>query len=83
MVWCCNEVAPLLSPCRPSGPNKSLKLVSKGKDVDNFVDKLKSEGVNVVTPLSGRKQSDASKALPPPVNTERYHTSILKGKVRF
>lgn len=58
---------------RPSGPNKALKLGSRGKEVDDFVDKLKSEGENIIMPVTGKKQSDASKALPPPVNTERYH----------
>ena len=29
---------------RPSGSNKAMKLGSKGKDVDHFVDKLRSEG---------------------------------------
>lgn len=57
---------------RPSGPSKALKLGAKGKEVDNFVDKLKSEGENIIMPSAGRKQSDASKVLQPPVNTERY-----------
>lgn len=30
--------------CRPTGSNKAMKLGSKGKDVDHFVDKLRSEG---------------------------------------
>ncbi len=29
---------------RPSGPSKAMKLGSKAKDVDSFVDQLKSEG---------------------------------------
>lgn len=73
-VSICTQIyspAPVLPPCRPSGPNKALKLGSKGKELDNFVDKLKSEGENIIMPLAGKKQSDASKALPPPVNTER------------
>ncbi|XP_063063507.1 archain 1b [Engraulis encrasicolus] len=67
------RVAP--APARPSGPNKALKLGSKGKEVDNFVDKLKSEG-ETVSAVTGRKQSDASKALPPPINTESVHLKV-------
>lgn len=29
---------------RPLGSNKAMKLGSKGKDIDHFVDKLISEG---------------------------------------
>jgi len=55
--------------CRPSGPSKALKLGARGKEVDNFVDKLKSEGETIM-PSAGKKGSDASKTLPPPVNVE-------------
>ena len=75
---------------RPSGPSKALKLGAKGKEVDNFVDKLKSEGETIM-PSSGKRGSDVSKALPPPVNVERYshivvYTSsniflLIKGKI--
>ena len=57
---------------RPSGPSKALKLSARGKEVDDFVDKLKSEGENIILPSSGKRLSDASKTLTPPVNTERY-----------
>ena len=63
--------------CRPSGPSKALKLGAKGKEVDNFVDKLKSEGENIIMPSAGKKASEASKVLQPPVNTERYCSSHL------
>lgn len=56
---------------RPSGPSKALKLGAKGKEVDNFVDKLKSEGETIMS-NTGKRSSDVSKALPPPVNVERY-----------
>lgn len=56
---------------RPSGPSKALKLSVRGKEVDDFVDKLKSEGENIIQPSTGKRPSEASKALPPPVNTER------------
>lgn len=39
--------------------------------MDNFVDKLKSEGETIM-PSTGKRGSDVSKVLPPPVNVERY-----------
>ncbi|KAG1686927.1 Coatomer subunit delta [Nymphon striatum] len=35
------------APSKPSGPSKAMKLGSKNKDVDVFVDQLKSEGETV------------------------------------
>lgn len=56
---------------RSSGPSKALKLLGKGKEVDDFVDKLKSEGENIILPSTGKRPSEASKSLPPPAHTER------------
>lgn len=44
--------------------------------MDNFVDKLKSEGETIM-PTTGKRGSDVSKALPPPVNVERYRLITL------
>ncbi|KAJ8267041.1 hypothetical protein GJAV_G00137630 [Gymnothorax javanicus] len=63
-------------PSRPSGPSKALKLGARGKEVDDFVDKLKSEGENIILPSSGKRPSEASKALPPPVNMESVHMRL-------
>ncbi|KAJ4935965.1 hypothetical protein JOQ06_017490 [Pogonophryne albipinna] len=60
---------------RQSGPSKALKLGAKGKEVDNFVDKLKSEGETIM-PTSGKRGSDVSKALPPPINVEGVHLRV-------
>uniref|UniRef100_A0AAY4D3S8 Coatomer subunit delta n=1 Tax=Denticeps clupeoides TaxID=299321 RepID=A0AAY4D3S8_9TELE len=68
------KVAP--APVRPSSSSKALKLGAKGKEVDNFVDKLKSEGEHVIAPGLGRKSSDVSKVLQPPINTESIHMRI-------
>uniref|UniRef100_A0A8C1NF24 Coatomer subunit delta n=1 Tax=Cyprinus carpio TaxID=7962 RepID=A0A8C1NF24_CYPCA len=68
------RVAP--APVRPSGSSKALKLGVKGKEVDNFVDKLKSEGENIITSTAGRKASEASKVLQPPVNIESVHMRV-------
>lgn len=38
--------------------------------MDNFVDKLKSEGETIMA-TTGKKASDVSKVLSPPVNMER------------
>ncbi|NXS14358.1 COPD protein, partial [Neodrepanis coruscans] len=67
------KVAP--APARPSGPSKALKLGAKGKEVDNFVDKLKSEGENIMTSV-GKRSAEAAKVLTPPINTESVHMKI-------
>ncbi|XP_048839286.1 coatomer subunit delta-like [Brienomyrus brachyistius] len=64
------------APMRPTGPSKALKLGARGKEVDDFVDKLKSEGENIITPGTGRKLSEASKVLAAPVNTESVHMRV-------
>lgn len=66
------KVAP--TTVRPSGPSKALKLSARGKEVDDFVDKLKSEGM--VMSSTGKKTSESSKALPPPVSTESVHLRV-------
>ncbi|MEQ2180892.1 Coatomer subunit delta [Goodea atripinnis] len=63
------------TPVRSSGPSKALKLGAKGKEVDNFVDQLKSEGETIISP-SGKRGSDVSKVLPPPVNMESVHLRV-------
>lgn len=37
---------------RKQAPTRAMKLGSKGKDVESFVDQLKSEGENVITALN-------------------------------
>lgn len=70
---CCHELtwSFLCLLFRPSGPSKALKLGAKGKEVDNFVDKLKSEGENIMTAV-GKRSTEAAKVLAPPVNMERW-----------
>lgn len=58
-------------PPRPSGPSKALKLGAKGKEVDNFVDKLKSEGEMIMSSSLGKRASEAAKAHAPPIDMER------------
>ncbi|XP_062894885.1 coatomer subunit delta-like [Mobula hypostoma] len=59
---------------RPSGPSKALKLGAKGKDVENFVDKLKLEGEQISS--STKCSSEVSKVLSPPANVESVHLKI-------
>lgn len=60
------KVAP--APARPSGPSKALKLGAKGKEVDNFVDKLKSEGETIMSSNMGKRTSEATRVHVPPIN---------------
>uniref|UniRef100_A0A8C0DAG6 Coatomer subunit delta n=1 Tax=Balaenoptera musculus TaxID=9771 RepID=A0A8C0DAG6_BALMU len=68
------KVAP--APARPSGPSKALKLGAKGKEVDNFVDKLKSEGETIMSSSTGKRTSEATKVHAPPINMESVHMKI-------
>ncbi|XP_058239433.1 archain 1a [Hemibagrus wyckioides] len=67
---------PAPAPTRPSGPSRALKLGARGKEVDDFVDKLKSEGENIILSGTGKKPSEVSKSLPAPTNTESVHLRI-------
>ena len=40
---------------KPSGPNKAMKLGSKSKDAESFVNQLKSEGERVVSAMEPSK----------------------------
>ncbi|CAB3990872.1 Coatomer subunit delta [Paramuricea clavata] len=69
------SVAPKPSkPIRPAGSNKAMKLGSKGKDVDHFVDKLRSEGTDIVT--SSGKRTTAVKPSQTAVPTSGVHLKI-------
>lgn len=51
----------------------ALKLGGKSKDVDSFVDQLKSEGqkISTLSVASTNSVSSATRAKPQPENTER------------
>lgn len=51
---------------KPVAATKAMKLGSKSRDVESFVDQLKSEGENVVAPVVTR----AASALRVPVAIE-------------
>lgn len=62
---------------KPSGPSKAMRLGMKGKDVDSFVDQLKSEGENVLSPSLPSKQSSAvAKVATPAQHMEPVHLRI-------
>ncbi|ELT87396.1 hypothetical protein CAPTEDRAFT_140383 [Capitella teleta] len=56
----------------PSG-GRGMKLGSKAKDVDSFVDQLKSEGQQVVSATMSSKAGAISKSATPAVNQESVH----------
>lgn len=64
------------APVRPTGPSKALKLGARGKELDSFVDKLKSEGVDIIAPASGKRATEAAKVLCPPVSVESVHMKL-------
>lgn len=58
------------TPSRPAGSGKAMKLGSKAKDVDMFVDQLKSEGENVTQTNTG---TPAAKVATPVANQDSVH----------
>lgn len=49
-----------------------MKLGGKSKDVDSFVDQLKSEGESVMNEVSAKKpMGQTQKQILPQINTER------------
>lgn len=60
-------------PSRPSG--NALKLGGK-KDVESFVDQLKSEGENVISPTNQPKSVALAKAATPVANQESIHIRL-------
>uniref|UniRef100_A0A0L8HQT7 Coatomer subunit delta n=1 Tax=Octopus bimaculoides TaxID=37653 RepID=A0A0L8HQT7_OCTBM len=62
------------APSKPLGPSKAMKLGSKTKDVDSFVDQLKSEGETVTS--SNHSSSTINKVSTPAVNQESVHLRI-------
>jgi hypothetical protein len=57
---------------RPATSSKALKLGAKSKDVDSFVDQLKSEGEHVMSEASVKRTPQIVKAsVAAPVRTER------------
>lgn len=62
-------------PSRPQGGGRALKLGGK-KDVESFVDQLKSEGENIVSPASSGKSAAIAKVSTPITNQEAVHLRV-------
>eukprot|EP00058_Branchiostoma_floridae_P025174 XP_002610664.1 hypothetical protein BRAFLDRAFT_260557 [Branchiostoma floridae] len=61
---------------KPSPSGRAMKLGSKGKDVDHFVDKLVSEGQEVASTKASRQSAQAAKIATPAIHTESVHLRI-------
>ncbi|KAG7173256.1 coatomer subunit delta-like [Homarus americanus] len=59
------------STIKPAGSNRAMKLGSKAKDVDSFVDQLKSEGERVVS--SSESVSKMTPSTTPQIDMEPIH----------
>ncbi|XP_071531635.1 coatomer subunit delta [Panulirus ornatus] len=64
---------------KPAGPNRAMKLGSKAKDVDSFVDQLKSEGERVVS--STESVSKMAPIITPQVDVEAVHIVMAEDVV--
>jgi len=62
-------------PSKPAGGGRALKLGSKTKDVETFVDQLKSEGQECVSATSN-KPSALSKAATPAIHQDSVHIRL-------
>lgn len=62
---------------KPTSSGKAMKLGSKNKDVENFVDQLKSEGEHVInTNIPSKTANSVSKVISPAQHTEPVHIRI-------
>ncbi|GAB6018804.1 Coatomer subunit delta [Chamberlinius hualienensis] len=62
---------------KQTGSGKAMKLGSKNKDVENFVDQLKSEGEHVInTNIPLKTANSVSKVISPVQHTEPVHIRV-------
>lgn len=62
---------------KPSMPTKAMKLTNKGRDVESFVELLKSEGENVVAPAANKTSTTSQKITSaPPENIDLIHLRL-------
>lgn len=68
---------PLYSaPSRKPASSKAMKLGGKSKDVDSFVDQLKSEGEKVMSDTTVRQPVQNKVPTQPAINTESVHAKL-------
>lgn len=61
-------------------PTRAMQLTTKGRDVDSFVESLKSEGENVVAPVANKPTGTTQKmTTAPPENMDLYVFFFLIG----
>ncbi|XP_071806674.1 coatomer subunit delta-like [Asterias amurensis] len=71
------KTRPSAAPTKPSKTGKAMKLSSKTKDVDSFVDKLRTEGQSVISSTVKSKQSASiAKTTTPSNKTEIVHVRV-------
>lgn len=64
------------APIKKTMNSKAMKLGGKTKDVDSFVDQLKSEGENVMNELSAKQPVQSKAPVMPQINTESVHAKL-------
>ncbi|XP_070548695.1 coatomer subunit delta-like isoform X2 [Ptychodera flava] len=64
------------APIKSVGSGRAMKLGSKNKDVDSFVDKLRTEGEEVISPTKTRQSANAAKTTTPASNMESVHIRL-------
>lgn len=72
------EIKPSIKLQKPSQPRNALKLGGKSKDVDSFVDQLKSEGekISTLTPASTAAAAVARPKIASDIHTESVHLKL-------
>nr|BAN20389.1 delta-coatomer protein [Riptortus pedestris] len=64
---------PTFNTPKPAASAKVMKLRGKSRDVESFVDQLKSEGENVISQVAANKPVAAKIPTTPTINTEDVH----------
>ncbi|XP_014281485.1 coatomer subunit delta [Halyomorpha halys] len=64
---------PTYTPAKPVLSAKAMKLGGKSRDVESFVDQLKSEGENVISQVAANKPVVAKLASTPNIHMEEVH----------
>ncbi|XP_077985489.1 coatomer subunit delta-like [Glandiceps talaboti] len=67
---------PTPAPIKNVGSGRAMKLGSKNKDVDSFVDKLRTEGEDVISPNKSRQSANVVKTTTPVSNMESVHVRV-------
>ncbi len=66
-----DELRRMFCSSRKPTSSRAMKLGGKAKDVDSFVDQLKSEGESVAAEISAKKPAQTKAPVIPQIPTER------------